>query len=64
LVRPLAAAKPKPAPAWEGLPPGTRLVLINPGLYNARERPPRSWLERITPQGYARLVWSNIRGPL
>ena len=57
LEKALTAAKPRPAPARGGLPPGTRLVLVYPGLYNARDKPPKSWLERITPQSYAKPVW-------
>ncbi len=57
LEKTLATAEPRPAPAWEGLPPGTRLVLVYPGLYNARDKPPKSWLSRITPQSYAKPVW-------
>jgi len=51
-------------PGLTYLPPGTRTLIINRELYNARNNPPKTWLERIRPaaiyppsDAYARQVW-------
>jgi hypothetical protein len=39
------------------LPPGTRLLLIDPGLKHSADSPPSGWLERIQPREAARKAW-------
>jgi len=46
-----------PSSSVLGFVAGERLLLVNPALLDAANKPPESWLEHVTPSGYAKMVW-------